>query len=248
MSPRSTLKIWGSSSILVRRSQAPKGKTRGSFRPVIALPAPSRRCMVRSLYMVKPAPWRPTRRARYSTGPGLERRIPIAATARSGAASARPSSPSATSSGRLTMAVDAPHGHEHFRSLHTVLVTPGDGAVSQRVERAGVGIGAKLALVARHRRQLGLEGGGDVHPHVGDEAAGEGPLGAARGVERVDRPDAVFRGPRRDEGGLEEQLVVPVHVAAVLAVDDIGAHLADPQLQGGDDVREGDSVEPLIGE
>src|SRR2546423_8039964 len=228
MSPRSTLKSWGSSSILVRRNQAPKGKTRGSLRPVMALPAPSRGCMVRSLYMVKPAPWRPTRRARYSTGPGLERRIPIAATARSGAASARPSSPSATSSGRLTMAVDAPHRHEHFRSLHTVLIPPGDGPVAQGVERARMRISAHLALVARHGREFDLERVGDIHPHVGHEAAGERPLGAARGVERVDRPDTVLRGTRGDEGRLEEQLVIPVDVAAVLTVDDVRAHLADP--------------------
>src|SRR5438309_10924069 len=94
--------------------------------------------------MVKAAPLRPTRRARYSTGPGLDRRMPTAAAARSGAASATPSSPSARSSGRLTMAVDAPHGHEHFRSLHAVLVPPGDGPVAQGIERAGMRRGTEL--------------------------------------------------------------------------------------------------------
>src|SRR5205807_4050997 len=75
----------------------------------------------------------------------------------------------------------------------------------------------------------------------------EGPLRAARGVERVHGPDAILRRSRRDEGGFEEQLVVAIDVATVLAIDDVGSQLADGPLQRRDDIREGDGIEPLIG-
>src|SRR5207248_2302214 len=158
MSPRSTLKSCGSSSILVRRNRAPSGNTRGSSCPVMRLARPGRPwCMVRSLYMVKGAPARPTRRARYSTGPGLARRIPSAAIASTGATSARPTPESTTSRRRLTMAVDLPHGHEHFRGLHAALVPPSLGAIAQGLERSRVRIGAQLAFITCHRGDLGLE-------------------------------------------------------------------------------------------
>src|SRR5437588_1177567 len=248
MSPRSTLKSCGSSSILVRRNRAPSGNTRGSSCPVMRLARPGRRwCMVRSLYMVKGAPARPTRRARYSTGPGLARRIPSAAIASTGATSARPTPESTTSRRRLTMAVDLPHGHEHFRGLHAALVPPSLGAIAQGLERSRVRIGAQLAFITFHRGDLGLERLYDVHPDIRHEAAGEGPLRAARGVERVHGSDAILRRSRRDEGGFEEQLVVAIDVATVLTIDDVGSQLADHLLERRDDIREGDGIEPLIG-
>src|SRR5438067_679259 len=232
MSPRSTLKSCGSSSILVRRNRAPSGNTRGSSCPVMRLARPGRRwCMVRSLYMVKGAPARPTRRARYSTGPGLARRIPSAAIASTGATSARPTPESTTSRRRLTMAVDLPHGHEHFRGLHAALLPPSLGAIAQGLERSRVRIGAQLGLVARHRGDLGLERLADVHPGIRHEAAREGPLSAARGVERVHGPDTILRRSRCDEGRLEEQLVVAIDVATVLAVDHVGPELAHDLLE-----------------
>src|SRR5213593_2218261 len=86
ISPLRMLKSCGSSSILYRRSSAPKGKTRGSFLAVIVLAkAPHCVCMVRNLYMVKSFPLRPTRRALYTLGPGLARRMPTATRPSSGA-------------------------------------------------------------------------------------------------------------------------------------------------------------------
>src|SRR2546421_3957375 len=151
--------------------------------------------------------------------------MPSAATASSGATSATPNAASTRSSRRLAMAVDAANGHEHLGGLHAALIAPRFGPVAQRVERAWMRIGTNLALVAGHRRELGVEGGRDVDPRVRDEAAWVRPLSAARGVERVDGPDAVFRRPRRDEGRLEQQLVIAIHVTAVLTVDDVRADL-----------------------
>src|SRR5438105_13810259 len=219
MSPRSTLKSCGSSSILVRRNRAPSGKTRGSSCPVMRLAAAGRRwCMVRSLYMVKGAPARPTRRALYSTGPGLARRMPSAASASTGATSARPRAASTMSSRRFAMAARPADGEEHLRRFQAGLVAPRLGAVAERLERAGVWIRPDLALVARHGGDLGLERLGDIHPCVGHEAARVGPFGAARGIERIDRANALLGGTRGDERGLEQQLVVAVHVPAVLTI------------------------------
>src|SRR5204862_128789 len=245
MSPRSTLKSCGSSSILVRRNSAPSGKTRGSSCPVMRLAGAGRRwCMVRSLYMVKGAPARPTRRARYSTGPGLARRIPSAASA----STARPRAASTMSSRRFAMAARPADGEEHLRRFQAGLVAPRPGAVAERLERAGVWIRPDLALVARHGGDLGLERLGDIHPRVGHKAARVGPFGAARGIERIDCANALLGGPRGDERGLEQQLMVAVHVPAVLAIHDVGMQLPHQTRERRDHVRERQRVEPLVGE
>src|SRR5438477_1281486 len=249
MSPRSTLKSCGSSSILVRRNSAPSGKTRGSSCPVMRLAAAGRRwCMVRSLYMLKGAPARPTRRARYSTGPGLARRIASAASARTGATSARPRAASTMSSRRFAMAARPADGEEHLRRFEAGLVAPRPRAVAERLERAGVWIRPDLALVARHGGDLGLERLGDIHPRVGHKVARVGPFGAARGIERIDRANALLGGTRGDERGLEQQLVITVHVPAVLAIHDVGMQFPHQTRERRDDVRERQRVEPLIGE
>src|SRR5690348_10347815 len=211
----------GSSSSFTARSQAPSGNTLGSFAPVIRLASERRRaCMVRSLYIMNGRPPRPTRSARNSTGPGLARRIPTAASASSGAVttSARPASSASTR--RLTVMQRAPDGHEYFRRIEALLVAPGAGTVAQRLERARVRVGAQLALVARHRRDLLLERGRDVHPRVGREAPRKGPFGARGGVERIDGLDALLGRTRGHQNRLEQNLVVAVHVPPVLTVDD----------------------------
>ena len=60
--------------------------------------------------------------------------------------------------------------------------------------------------------------------------------------------DRLLRRPRRDEQRLEQQLVIAVHVAAVLAVDDVRPHLVDDGLQLRDHLGERHGVEPLIAE
>src|ERR1051325_5115797 len=72
-------------------------------------------------------------------------------------------------SDRRARAQRAPHGHEHLGGVHAALIAPGAGAMAQRVERARVRIGAHLALVAGHGRDLLLERRRDVHPGVRDE-------------------------------------------------------------------------------
>src|SRR5207248_6584254 len=143
-----------------------------------------------------------------------------AAKASTGATSARPTAASTMSSRRFTIAARPAHGEKHLRRLEAGLIAPGPGPVTKCIERARVRIGPDLALVARHGGDLGLERLGDVHPRVGHEAAWVGPLRAARGIERVHRADAVLGGTRGDERGLEQQLVVAVHVPAVLAIHD----------------------------
>ena len=109
-------------------------------------------------------------------------------------------------------------------------------------------VGPHLALITGHRRELALQGGRDVDPGVRDEAPRVAPLGAARRVEGVHRLDVRLRGPGGDEQRLEEQLVVPVHVAAVLPVDDARTYLAHDLLDGADQLGERDRVQPLVGE
>src|SRR5690349_1185319 len=249
MSPRSTLKSCGSSSILVRRSQRPSGNTLGSFCPVIRLAGPGgQTAIVRSLNMVKAEPSRPTRRARYSTGPGLVSRMARAARPSTGATSARPSPASTTSMRRLAMAMDTSHGHENLGGVHAAAVAPRLGADAECLERAGMRISAQLGLITRHGGDLRLERLADVHPRVGNEAAREGPLRAAGGVERVHGADAILGRAGGDERGLEEQLVVTIDVAAVLTIDQIGPKAADQLLERRHDVGERDRVESLIGE
>src|SRR5712691_9235090 len=236
ISPRSTFQSWGSSSTFTARSQAPNGNTRGSSALVMRLESERRRrCMVRSLNMMNGRWSRPTRSARYRTGPGDDRRMPTAASATSGAVATSARAASARSSRRLATAQRATDGQEHLGRVQTLLVAPGPGAVAQRFERAGVGIRPHLALVARHRGQLLLERRRDVHPGVGHEVTGKPPFGAAGGVKGVHRFDRRFGGPGGDEHGLEQDLVIAVDVAAVLAVDDLRLHLPDDALERCDD-------------
>src|ERR1700758_4053067 len=104
-------------------------------------------------------------------GPGLERRMPIAASASTGASTTSATAASPTSSRRLAMAHDASHRHEHLGGVETALVAPRLGAMPQRLERTRMGVGPDLALVARHGRELALQRGRDVDPRVRHEAA-----------------------------------------------------------------------------
>src|ERR1051325_10791291 len=251
MSPRRILKSCGSSSTFARRSSAPNGKMREALAAVMTLSfgsATGRRfSIVRSLYIVNSRPRRPARIARYRTGPGLDRRIPSAATIRIGtqAISARAVRP--MSNRRLTTAHRAANGHEDLGRRQAVLVAPRDRAVAQRIERARMRILAHFALVAAHRRDLAVERRGDLDPGIGDERARIRPLGAARGIEREDGGDAGHRGPRGHERRLEQQLVIAVDVAAPLAVDRVRLDLRDDALERRDDVGQRQRVEPLVG-
>src|SRR6266516_7718939 len=113
--------------------------------------------MVRSLYMRKGVPPRPARRARYSTGPGLDRRMPSAAAASSGAAASKPTAARVTSTRRLTTAHRPADGHEDLGRVHAVLVAPRLRPVAQPVQRPRVRVRPDLALVARHRDDLRIE-------------------------------------------------------------------------------------------
>src|SRR2546426_7156943 len=218
ISPRSTFQSWGSSSTFTARSHAPNGNTRGSRGPVMRLESERRRrCIVRSLNMMNGRPSRPTRSARYRTGPADDRRMPTAARATSGAATTAASAASTTSTRRLATAQRAADGHEHLGGLQTLLVTPRPGTVAQRLERAGVRIRPQLALVARHRGQLLLERRRDVHPGVGHEAAGEPPVGASGGVRGADPLEIKLRGPGGAGDVPLHDFVTPGCLAPVLA-------------------------------
>src|SRR3989442_12221661 len=106
------------------------------------------RCMVRSLYIVNGCPSRPTRRARYRIGPGLERRIPTAATSRTGAAATRPSAATTTSNRGLATAQAPSQGHEHLGSVGAAVIAPGAGGVPQGVGGGGMGVRGDVGLVA----------------------------------------------------------------------------------------------------
>src|SRR6266446_1371923 len=249
ISPRSTFTSCGSSSILSRRSGRPKANTRGSCWAVMTLrDARWFRCMVRSLYIVNGRPSRPSSRARYRIGPGLDRRIPTAATSRNGAAATSPSAARTTSNRRLAIAQAPSYRHEHLGRVHAAMIAPGPRAMPQRVERAGMGIGADLTLIARHGAQLLLERFGDVDPRVGNEGPRVTPLGAGGRVEGVHGLDVRLDRPCGDEGRAEQQLVVAVGVATELTVDDRGAHVAHDALERRDEIHQRQRVEPLVRE
>src|SRR5262249_22430075 len=145
-------------------------------------------------------------------------------------------------------AAHAPHGDEHLGGVHAALVAPRVRLVPQPLRRARVRVVAQFARVAGHRRDLAVEHGADVDPRVGHERARIGPFGAARGVERVDGLDAGLGRPRRHERSLEQQLVVLVDVATVLAVDDLRAQFADHGLDRRDDAGQRQRVELLVGQ
>src|SRR6266513_352471 len=132
-------------------------------------------------------------------GPGLDRRIPTAATSRTGAATTRPSAAMTTSNRRLATAQAPSYRHEHLGGVHAAMIAPGARAMTQRVERARMGILTDLALVARHGAQLLLECLGNVDPRVGNEGPRVAPLGARGGVEGVHRLDVRLDRPRGHE-------------------------------------------------
>src|SRR5437660_4062695 len=118
--------------------------------------------------------------------------MPRAARASRGAATIRAPAATMRSNRRLATAQRPPNGHEGFRRIETLLIAPRMSAVTQGLERAGMGIGAELAGIASHRLELALEGGGDIDPRIGGEAARIRPFSAAGRVECVDGSNATF--------------------------------------------------------
>src|SRR6266511_3270451 len=135
-------------------------------------------------------------------GPRLLSRTAAAASRKTGARTTRATAETTISKRRLTIPGNPPYRHEDFGRVETHLVAEGPGPVRQGLEEARVGVVAQLALVARHGLQLRGQRGGDVHPRVRGERPGEGPLGAAGGVEGVDGVEVRLRRPGRDQDGL----------------------------------------------
>src|ERR1700686_2669629 len=202
ISPRSTLNSCGSSSILDRRSKRPHGNTRGSWLPVMGLPASSATVIERNLNIENVLPCRPARGARKITGPGLLTRMPRATSSISGLSTMSAATAAAMSNSRLPIPHHPPPRHEHLGRLEAGLRTPVVRPVPQRLQRTGVGVVANLALVARHRLHLRVERVRDVDPRVGDERSRVSPFGAAGGVERANELDEVLCRPGRYEHGL----------------------------------------------
>src|SRR6202165_1844711 len=198
--------------------------------------------------MVNGRPRERPRGARYSPGPGSASLIPIAASPNSGAVTTSATPAHTTSNRRFTIMQGSTNGHEDFGGVQALLVAPGARAVSQRVERAGMWIGAQLAGIAGHRGELDIERRGDIHPRVRGEGARKRPLGAAGGVESGAGPTPARRGPRRDQRRLKQKVMVAVDVAAVLAIHDLRLHLLDDLIERGDEIRERHRIEPLIRE
>src|SRR5207302_8757503 len=69
-----------------------------------------------------------------------------------------------------------------------------------------------------------------------------------RGVESVDGLDGALRGSSRHQHGLEDQLMVPVDIAAELSVDDLRLYLSHNLLEAADDIGERVGVQSLVGE
>src|SRR5947207_15795568 len=111
-------------------------------------------------------------------GPGLDKRIPTAATSRTGAATTRPSAATTTSKRRLATAQAPSYRHEHLGGVEAAVIPPGVRAMPQRLERAGMGVRPDLALVARHGAQLLLGRLGYAGRPVGDHGSRVAPLGA----------------------------------------------------------------------
>src|ERR1700693_2129857 len=214
----------------------------------MALPALPRTAIERNLYIANGFPCRPTRRARKITGPGLLARMAIATSSMSGLSRMSAAEAAPMSNSRLPIPDHPPYRHEHFGRLQAGLGAPVVRAIAQRFQRTWVGVVANLALGARHRLHLRVERVGDVNPCVRDERSWVSPLGAAGGVEGVDQLDEVLCRPGRDEQCLKDQVVVSVHVPAVLPVDDLGADLANDRLYGADHVGQLDHVQTLVGE
>ena len=92
--------------------------------------------------------------------------------------------------------------------------------VPEGPQRARVRIVSQLRLVTGHRRQFGIEGGGDVNPGVRNKGARVRPFRTARRIEGVDGFDRGYRRPGRDQDCLKQYLVIAVDIAAILAVHD----------------------------
>src|SRR5436190_23351623 len=146
--------------------------------------------------------------------------MPTAASAMSGAVTINATAAHEMSNRRFTMLQSSADGHEDFRGLEALLIAPGERPVAQRVERARMRIGTDFARVAGHCGELDVERRGDIHPRIGGERARIGPLGAAGGVEGVDRAHPARGWTRSDERGLKQHLVIAVDVAAPLAIHD----------------------------
>src|SRR6185436_11966997 len=102
MVPISVFRSCGSSSSFVQRRKRPTAVTRGSSWRVIAGPVrSSSTTIVRNLYNVKTHPPLPTRRARYSTGPGELSFTATAIAASTGLRRTSPTSERLTSSNRV---------------------------------------------------------------------------------------------------------------------------------------------------
>src|SRR5436853_3409412 len=84
---------------------------------------------------------------------------------------------------RVTIPALSPDRHEDLGRLQADLGAPRPGPVPEGFQGAWVRVLAHLALVAGHGLDLGFQGVRDVHPGVGHEGPGIGPLGAARRVE-----------------------------------------------------------------
>src|SRR5215831_10257119 len=181
-------------------------------------------------------------------GPSLDALISTPTTASTGLRARSAAPDTTTSIARLSMANHPPDGHEDLGGLQAGLDAPRVRPVAQSLQGPRMGIAAHLAAIAGHRLDLGLERRADIDPRVGDERPGVAPLGTARRVERVHGLHAALGGARGHQRRLEDQLVVAIDVAAVLAVHgsrpDVSDHLLDPL----DHVELADRVEPLVGE
>src|SRR6266550_5075492 len=212
----------------------------------MALPASPATAIVRNLNIENGLPCRPTRGARKITGPGLLARIARATSSISGLSTMSAAAAAPMSNSRLPIPNHPPHRHEHLGRVETGLGTPAVCPVTQRFQRTRMGVVAKLALVAGHCLQLRFESLAYVHPSVRDEGPGVSPFGAARGVEGVDELDEFLSRPGRDEHGLKDHVMVPVHVAPVLPVNNVRAHLANDRFHTADDFCQVDRVQTLV--
>src|SRR2546421_3691248 len=109
-------------------------------------------------------------------------------------------------------------------------------------------VGPQLARVTRHCLQLQIERRCYVDPGVGNEASRISPLSAACRVKRINGFDERFCGSGGDEQRLKQKLMISVHVATELAVDNARLELSNHALQGRDQVRQAITLQALVGE
>src|SRR5208337_3186453 len=125
-------------------------------------------------------------------GPGLERRMPSAAIARTGVSSSSADAASTTSTRRLITANDPPDGHEYFSRIEADLVAPSSRAVLKRLQRARVWVGSHLALIAGHSLQLERKGRRDIDPGVRHEGPRVSPFRTAGRLKSIDSKDVAL--------------------------------------------------------